>query len=79
MSASQNARALVAGAGRECPACGKPLTERQKGACSGRCRAKLSRQRKEMSHQHRDDELRVLARAARQAIEALERRLEDAV
>lgn len=77
MSASSNARALVAGSKRECLGCGKPLTDRQKGACSGRCRAKLSRQRKATSHQHRDDELRVLARAARQAIEALERRLGD--
>jgi len=46
-----------------------PLAGQQK-ACSGKCRARLSRQRKA-------DELRVLALAARQAIEALERRLED--
>jgi predicted nucleic acid-binding Zn ribbon protein len=67
---SEAARALLAGAERECPGCGKPLTDRQR-ACSGRCRAKLSRAR-------RGDELRVLALAARQAIEALERRLNEA-
>jgi len=51
------------------PGCGNPLFGRQR-ACSGKCRAKLSRQRKA-------DELRVLARAARQEIEALEQRSED--
>lgn len=66
---SEAARALVAGSGGECPGCGMPLAGQQK-ACSGKCRARLSRQRKA-------DELRVLALAARQAIEALERRLED--
>ena len=35
----------MAAPGRECPGCGKTLTDRQKGACSGKCRAKLSRQR----------------------------------
>jgi predicted nucleic acid-binding Zn ribbon protein len=65
-----NARALPVDAGRQCPACAKPLSGRQR-ACSGKCRAKLSRQRK-------TDELRVLARAARLALEALERRLAEA-
>jgi hypothetical protein len=46
-------------------------------ACSEKGRAKRWRQRRETARLHRDDELRVLARAARQAIEALERRLED--
>jgi len=78
---SEAARALVAASERECPGCGKTLTGRQK-ACSGKCRAKLSRQRKTEARQHRNEELRVLVRraeqdlrAARQAIEALERRL----
>jgi hypothetical protein len=66
---SPTARALGAGAERQCPGCGKPLAGAQK-ACSGRCRARLSRAR-------RLDELRGLALAARQAIEALERRLAD--
>jgi predicted nucleic acid-binding Zn ribbon protein len=56
------ARALVAGARRECPGCGKPLQGRQKTACSGRCRAKLSRQ-------HRVQEVRECLLAARQAID----------
>jgi predicted nucleic acid-binding Zn ribbon protein len=42
---AESARALVAAPGRECPECGKALTDRQKAACSGKCRAKLSRQR----------------------------------
>jgi predicted nucleic acid-binding Zn ribbon protein len=42
---AESARALVAAPGRECPGCGRALTDRQKGACSGKCRAKLSRQR----------------------------------
>ena len=66
---AETARALVAGVRRQCPGCGQALTARQR-ACSGRCRAKLSRQRKA-------DELRVLALAARQALEALEQRLEN--
>jgi predicted nucleic acid-binding Zn ribbon protein len=73
-SRSEAARALVVGSERECPGCGTPLAGRQR-AGSGKCRARVSRQRKATARQHRDDELRVLALAARQAIEALERRL----
>ena len=64
---SKAARALLAGAEAQCPSCGEPLIGRRK-VCSGKCRAKLSRERKA-------DELRALVLAARQAIEALERRL----
>jgi predicted nucleic acid-binding Zn ribbon protein len=67
--APPTARAPLGQPGRECPGCGQPLSGRQQ-ACSGKCRAKLSRDR-------RRDELRVLALAARQAIETLERRLAD--
>src|SRR6266508_3827712 len=56
------ARALVTGARRECRGCGKPLQGRQKTACSGRCRAKLSRQ-------HREQEVRGCLLVARQAID----------
>jgi predicted nucleic acid-binding Zn ribbon protein len=63
------ARALVAGSERECPGCGNPLAGQQK-ACSGKCRAKLSRQRKA-------DELRALIAAGRQVLDALEQRLGD--
>jgi len=41
----ESARALVVVSWSECPGCGMPLTDRQRGACSGKCRAKLSRQR----------------------------------
>jgi hypothetical protein len=37
-------RALLEGRG--CAACGRPLTGRQRGACSARCRARLSRERR---------------------------------
>jgi hypothetical protein len=32
--------------GRGCGSCGRPLRGRQRGACSARCRARLSRQRR---------------------------------
>jgi predicted nucleic acid-binding Zn ribbon protein len=67
--APPTARAPLAGSGRQCPACATPLAGRQK-ACSGKCRAKLSRERKA-------DELRVLLAAMRQVCDAFERRLAD--
>jgi pyruvate/2-oxoglutarate dehydrogenase complex dihydrolipoamide acyltransferase (E2) component len=73
----ESARAPVAASQRRCRACGKPLTPRQRGACSAKCRATLSRRRKATAHQQRDDELRELVAALRQALEALERRLAD--
>ncbi len=63
--------------GSPCPVCRlHPLQGRQT-VCSAACRRERSRQREAEQRQRRDDELRVLALAARQAIEALERRLED--
>jgi predicted nucleic acid-binding Zn ribbon protein len=44
------ARALVVGS---CPACGGSLTSRQT-ACSGRCRAAISRRRQEQVRRDRD-------------------------
>jgi hypothetical protein len=44
------------------PGCGTPLQGRQKAACSGRCRARLSRQ-------HRLQQIRLCLLAARQAID----------
>src|SRR4029450_5774491 len=46
-----------------CPACGKALTPRQR-ACSGRCRAALSRRRQDRAREARDQELRQLLKAA---------------
>jgi predicted nucleic acid-binding Zn ribbon protein len=46
-----------------CPACGKPLRHGQR-ACSGKCRAALSRQRQEQARQARDQEIRVLLESA---------------
>lgn len=44
---TEPARALVAGSC--CDACDRPLTGRQRSACSPRCRAALSRQRRAIS------------------------------
>jgi predicted nucleic acid-binding Zn ribbon protein len=63
---------------RQCEVCGAVLHGGRQVACSEKCRARRWRQRRETARQHRDDELRVLALVARQAIEALERRLDDA-
>jgi hypothetical protein len=60
-----------------CEVCDTPLGGRQKFACSDACRAIRWRLRQQSSRQHRDEELRVLALAVRQAAEALERRLAD--
>lgn len=54
------ARALVVGS---CPACGERLSGRQR-ACSGKCRAVLSRQRQEQARRERDAEVRGLLEAA---------------
>jgi predicted nucleic acid-binding Zn ribbon protein len=61
------ARALVGapvGESRGCPAagCGAPLVGRQR-ACSGKCRAALSRARRQVNATTRDAELRRLADA----------------
>ena len=55
---------------RLCPApgCGRPLTERQ-GACSNRCRAALSRLRREAAQLARDARLRELLAAAVKLLE----------
>ncbi len=39
---------------RRCETCGAPLTGRQKSACSGRCRAALSRKKKARAQEERD-------------------------
>jgi predicted nucleic acid-binding Zn ribbon protein len=62
------ARALVGGSlvdsgDRRCPVCQKPLRPRQR-ACSGRCRAEISRQRKDQARQARERQIQTLLRAA---------------
>jgi len=54
--------AVVASSGT-CPICGTPLTGRQK-ACSGKCRAALSRRRKAEGQAHRDRRVRELLERA---------------
>ena len=43
--AAEAARALLVPGQRACPGCAAPLRARQRGACSNRCRAMLSRRR----------------------------------
>jgi predicted nucleic acid-binding Zn ribbon protein len=62
------ARALGAASGRECPGCGKRLTDRQK-ACSAKCRATLSRRRRSGRLETRDLEIRGLLEAALKKLE----------
>jgi predicted nucleic acid-binding Zn ribbon protein len=64
----QAARALLGASpvpSRRCPApgCGRVLEGRQT-ACSGKCRAMLSRQRQDEARQERDREVRALLEAA---------------
>ena len=54
---------MVGFADRRCPACGAVLRERQR-ACSPKCRAALSRQRRAESLQERDHQVRRLLEAA---------------
>ncbi len=51
---------MVSCPNRSCPVCGTPLGKRQKSACSGRCRAALSRQRKAHAQEDRDQRLQRL-------------------
>ncbi len=59
----QAARALPGGivvdSGQPCPGCGEPLKSRKK-ACSGKCRAALSRRRRTELQAERDRKLRGL-------------------
>ena len=45
---------------RHCPVCKGPMTGRQKSACSGRCRASLSRKKKAEVLEERDHRLQRL-------------------
>src|SRR5438445_5999693 len=66
----QGARALLVGTAEpshECENCGKPLSGRQVRSCSGRCRADLSRKRQKEARAARDQKIRSLLVAAKQA------------
>src|SRR5215831_9073502 len=54
--------------GLGCPACRTPLRRRQK-ACSAKCRAALSRLRRETAREQRDREVRSLIEAALRKLE----------
>ncbi len=49
---------------RRCPVCGKPLRPRQTSACSGPCRAALSRRRRAEGQSEKDRRVRELLEAA---------------
>jgi hypothetical protein len=71
------ARALLAGAGegpRRCPNCGQAFTGRAvKQACSGRCRAVLSRWRQSAARAMRDEEVRELLLKALRLLDEAQR------
>lgn len=64
---AEAARALVGAPVRPCPGCGGPLEGRRR-ACSARCRAALSRRRREEARRERDREIRGLLVAALRAL-----------
>ncbi len=45
---------------RPCPVCKGPMAEQKESACSGRCRATLSRQKKAQAQEERDQRLQSL-------------------
>lgn len=57
---------------RACPACGKPLVGRQRSACSDRCRAALSRQRKAQAQGERDRRIDALVEQIRRELRGAE-------
>ena len=64
------ARAALAGSlERACAVCGGPLPRGRREACSGKCRAALSRRGRETRRQQRDEELRALLRRALRLLE----------
>jgi len=66
---AEAARALLeASPLSSCPACGKPMTRRQR-ACSGRCRATVSRRRHEQRQRERDGRIAGLLRDALRLLE----------
>jgi predicted nucleic acid-binding Zn ribbon protein len=70
---AESVRTLLVGS--LCSVCGRAKLRGRQTVCSARCRRIRSRQRQDDVQRARDDELHLLALAARQAIEALERRL----
>jgi predicted nucleic acid-binding Zn ribbon protein len=72
---TEAARALSMSPGVECPACGGPLTGRQR-ACSGKCRAELSRRRHAEARQAEAQEVRIGLFVLRGMVDDLFRRVE---
>jgi pyruvate dehydrogenase E2 component (dihydrolipoyllysine-residue acetyltransferase) len=60
----ESARALVAASERRCRVCEKPLARRQRGACSAKCRATLSRRRQDEARQALIQDVKSLLQAA---------------
>jgi hypothetical protein len=58
-----------------CAVCGGPRDDRKREACSDRCRAALSRQRRAQAQVSRDDELRATLTEIRELVQASLRRL----
>jgi len=52
-----------------CAVCSGPVPAGRREACSGRCRAVLSRERRQARRHHRDEELLALLRRALRLLE----------
>lgn len=68
---SAGARApLSKGVGASCRACGIPLSPRQRVACSGKCRAALSRRGQDQARRIREREILALVSCAEKDLQA---------
>ena len=69
--APETARAPVVASPRgTCEACRAPMAARKgKRACSGKCRARLSRREQDAARRRRDQEIRALLEAALRTLE----------
>ncbi len=47
---------------RRCPVCKGPMAEQKESACSGRCRAALSRRKKAQAQEERERRMQALLR-----------------
>jgi pyruvate/2-oxoglutarate dehydrogenase complex dihydrolipoamide acyltransferase (E2) component len=64
LAPAESVRALVVASERRCSACGKPLTRRQRLACSAKCRATLSRRRQDAARRAQLQDVTSLLQAA---------------
>ncbi len=54
---------------RRCPVCKGPMAEQKESACSGRCRAALSRKKKAQAQEERERRIQGLLKETRRLLE----------